>query len=61
MALKINFTKDALRNLACPEGKSEVYVYDTHTKGLAVRVTKAGGKTFLCHPKGQRQRSAAQD
>ena len=46
MALKINFTKDALRNLACPEGKSEIYVYDTHTKGLAVRVTKAGGKTF---------------
>lgn len=46
MALKINFTKDALRDLVCAEGKSEIYVYDTHTKGLAVRVTKAGGKTF---------------
>ncbi|MDM9589537.1 recombinase [Pseudomonas asiatica] len=46
MALKINFTKDAIRDLACPDGKSEIYVYDTHTKGLAVRVTKAGGKTF---------------
>ncbi|HGY9638039.1 TPA: recombinase [Pseudomonas putida] len=46
MAVKINFTKDTLRDLVCPEGKSEVYVYDTHTKGLAVRVTKAGGKTF---------------
>ncbi|MDV5387623.1 integrase family protein [Pseudomonas juntendi] len=46
MALKINFTKDAIRDLVCPEGKSEIYVYDTHTKGLAVRVTKAGGKTF---------------
>lgn len=46
MALKINFTKDALRDLVCAEGKSEIYVYDTHTKGLTVRVTKAGGKTF---------------
>ena len=46
VALKINFTKDALRDLVCPEGKSEIYVYDTHTKGLALRVTKAGGKTF---------------
>lgn len=46
MAVKINFTKDAIRDLTCPDGKSEIYVYDTHTKGLAVRVTKAGGKTF---------------
>lgn len=46
MALKINFTKDAIRDLVCPEGKSEIYVYDTNIKGLALRVTKAGGKTF---------------
>ncbi|MFJ4397304.1 recombinase [Pseudomonas sp. NPDC089396] len=46
MALKINFTKDAIRDLVCPEGKSEIYVYDTNVKGLALRVTKAGGKTF---------------
>lgn len=46
MALRINFTKDFIRDLVCPDGKSEMYVYDSHTKGLAVRVTKAGGKTF---------------
>lgn len=46
VALKINFTKNVIRDLECPPGKSEIYVYDTDTKGLAVRVTKAGGKTF---------------
>lgn len=47
MALKINFTKSTLDDLTCPQGKSDILVYDTEIKGLAIRVTKAGGKTFL--------------
>ncbi|MDP9653500.1 UNVERIFIED_ORG: hypothetical protein J2W87_001409 [Pseudomonas putida] len=44
--MKINFTKAALHNLTCPDGKADILVYDTEIKGLAIRVTKAGGKTF---------------
>jgi integrase len=47
MALKFNFTKALLDELTCPDGKSDIMAYDTDTKGLAVRVTKAGGKTFF--------------
>ena len=47
MANKINFTKAALDDLTCPEGKADIMVYDTEAKGLAIRVTKAGGKTFF--------------
>lgn len=47
MAMKINFTKSALDDLTCPKGKSDILVYDTEIKGLAIRVTKAGGKTFF--------------
>jgi len=47
MAMKINFTKSALDDLTCPKGESDFMVYDTEAKGLAVRVTKAGGKTFF--------------
>ncbi|RJX78926.1 recombinase [Pseudomonas sp. LS-2] len=46
MALKINFTKAALEAIVCPPEKSDILVYDTETKGLALRVTRAGGKTF---------------
>lgn len=46
MSMRINFTKEALEALVCPEGKADMYVYDTKTKGLVIRVTKAGGKTF---------------
>lgn len=44
MAMKINFTKSALDDLTCPKGESDFMVYDTEAKGLAVRITKAGGK-----------------
>ncbi|CAI8901416.1 tyrosine-type recombinase/integrase [Pseudomonas sp. IT-P218] len=47
MAKKINFTKSALDDLTCPDGKADILVYDTEIKGLAIRVTKAGGKTFF--------------
>jgi integrase len=47
MAMKINFTKSALDDLACPNSKADIMVYDTEIKGLAIRVTKAGGKTFF--------------
>jgi hypothetical protein len=47
MARKINFTKAAIDDLACTFDKADVLVYDTEEKGLAIRVTKAGGKTFF--------------
>lgn len=46
MALKIHFTKASLEALVCPEGKADMLAYDTETKGLVLRVTKAGGKAF---------------
>ncbi|EPL16041.1 phage integrase [Pseudomonas sp. CF161] len=46
-AQKINFNKSSLDALVCPEGKADMLVYDSETKGLAIRVTKAGGKTFF--------------
>jgi integrase len=46
-AQKMNFNKTAIAALVCPEGKADVMVYDSETKGLALRVTKAGGKTFF--------------
>ena len=45
--MKISFTKSALDDLTCPGGKADILVYDTELKGFAIRVTKAGGKTFL--------------
>lgn len=47
MTARIQFTKDAIEKLKCPDGKGDVLVYDLEEKGLAVRVTKAGAKTFF--------------
>lgn len=47
MTARIQFTKDAIDKLKCPDDKSDVLVYDLDEKGLAVRVTKAGAKTFF--------------
>lgn len=47
MAERFQFTKSLLEKLTCPEGKSDVLIYDLEEKGLAVRVTKAGAKTFF--------------
>lgn len=47
MAERFQFTKSLLEKLTCPEGKSDVLIYDEEEKGLAVRVTKAGAKTFF--------------
>lgn len=44
---RIQFTKDALDKLQCPADKSDVMIYDQEEKSLAVRVTKAGSKTFF--------------
>jgi hypothetical protein len=34
-------------NLKCPPGKRDILVFDDEQRGLAVRVTSSGGKTFL--------------
>lgn len=46
-AQKFIFNKASLEALVCPDGKSDMLVYDIMVKGLALRVTKAGGKTFF--------------
>lgn len=46
-AQKFIFNKASLEALVCPDGKSDMLVYDIMAKGLALRVTKAGGKTFF--------------
>ncbi len=43
---KINFTVAALEKLACPAGKERVWVYDSHMRGLAIRLSSKGGKVF---------------
>lgn len=47
MTVRIQFTKIVLDKLTCPDGKTDVLVYDLEENGLAVRVTKAGAKTFF--------------
>jgi integrase len=47
MTDRFQFTKDALDKLKCPADKSDVMVYDLEEKCLAVRITRAGSKTFF--------------
>ena len=43
----MNLTTDIIRKLACPPGKRDQLVFDGRQRGLAVRVTSTGGKTYL--------------
>lgn len=44
--MHINFTKKAIEQLDSPE-KSSIYHYDKKTRGLGIRVTRTGIKTFI--------------
>lgn len=44
--MALNFMKNAI-DAWLVRLETEMLVYDTDTKGLALRVTKAGGKTFV--------------
>ncbi len=43
----MKFTMKRIEELVCPPGKRDVLVFDDEQKGLAVRVTSGGGKSYL--------------
>jgi integrase len=54
----VNLSPDTIRKLTCPPGKRDCLVFDGQQRGLAVRVTATGSKTFLAQYTaiGQRRR-----
>jgi hypothetical protein len=44
----VKLTLARITALKCPEGKKDMLVFDDEQKGLGVRVTASGGKTYLC-------------
>jgi hypothetical protein len=44
-AMKLTWRK--IEGLECPAGKKDALVFDEEQRGLAVRVTAGGGKTYL--------------
>ena len=51
----IYLTAGAIERLVCPDGKSQAFLRDSDTKGLRVRVTAAGAKSFVFEQKLDRQ------
>ena len=45
--VELKLTEDRITKLECPAGKKDVLVFDDVQRGLAVRVTSSGGKTYL--------------
>lgn len=43
----MKLTQRRIDDLECPAGKKDVLVFDDEQRGLGVRVTKGGGKTYL--------------
>jgi hypothetical protein len=43
----LKLTMDRIRNLACPAGKRDRLVFDDEQRGLGVRVTAGGSKSYL--------------
>jgi integrase len=43
----MKLTEDRVTKLECPAGKKDVLVFDEVQRGLALRVTSSGGKTYL--------------
>jgi integrase len=43
----MKLTLNRIEGLKCPEGKRDVLVFDDEQRGLGVRVTASGGKTYL--------------
>jgi integrase len=44
----MKLTTRRLEELKCPAGKRDVMVFDDEQRGLGVRVTASGGKSYLC-------------
>ena len=51
----IDLTAGAIERLTCPVDKQQVFLRDSNTKGLRVRVTAAGAKSFVFEAKLNRQ------
>jgi hypothetical protein len=43
----VKLTQHRIEGLICPAGKKDKLVFDDEQKGLAVRVTASGGRTYL--------------
>jgi len=43
----LKLTETTIAKLACPPGKKDVLIFDEIQRGLAVRVTASGGKSYL--------------
>jgi len=43
----MKLTQTRIEGLKCPEGKRDMLVFDDEQRGLGVRVTASGGKTYL--------------
>jgi integrase len=44
----VKLTEDQIRKLTCPPGKKDILVFDEVQRGLALRISATGSKTFLC-------------
>ncbi|HEV7909731.1 MAG TPA: integrase arm-type DNA-binding domain-containing protein [Methylocella sp.] len=52
----MKLTLNRIAGLKCPEGKRDMLVFDDEQRGLGVRVTAGGGKTYLAQYSFQRQK-----
>jgi Arm DNA-binding domain len=52
----MKLTQTRIENLKCPAGKRDILVFDNEPRGLGVRVTAGGGKTFLAQYTFDRQK-----
>ena len=50
-----NLTPDRIKNLVCPAEKTQIFLWDKKNTGLAVRVTRAGSKSFVFESKLDRR------
>ena len=51
----LELTVGAIERLTCPDGKQQVFLRDSKSPGLRVRVTAAGAKSFVFEAKLNRQ------
>ena len=51
----LELTAGAIERLTCPDGKQQVFLRDSKSPGLRVRVTAAGAKSFVFEAKLNRQ------
>ena len=47
MNSKFNFTLEELRKASCPAEQKQIRFQDTKVRGLALRVTPSGAKTYI--------------